>query len=150
MILPPGQKHFTEYAVSSLFSFVSVLYAVLKNSNCNRSSSSFTLKLNSFTTVTLYLLCLYLRYTQIHPTGFIFFSNLDGKSFLGFVQGLKASHECFFKAHYSSLIKIHLPSHEHLLFWHFWSTSLTLVCNGNWGNQISSLWLNRPKTHIFT
>ena len=141
MILPPGQKHFTEYAVSSLFS------SVLKNSNCNRSSS-FTLKLNSFTTATLYLPCLYLRYTQIHPTGFIYFFQF--KSFLGFVQGLKASHECFFKAHYSSLIKIRLPSHKHLFFWHFLSTSLTLVCNGNWGNQISSLWLNRPKTHIFT
>ena len=61
----------------------------------------------------------------------LFFSNLEGKSFLGFVQGLKASHECFFKAHYSSLIEIHHPYCKQLVFWHFWFIRLTLINSYN-------------------
>ena len=89
MLLPPGQKHFTVYVVSSLFSFVSVLYAVLKNSNCNRSSY-FTLKWSSFTTAALYLLCLYLRYTQSHLTGCIYFFKFRRQIFFWLCPGVKS------------------------------------------------------------
>ena len=89
MLLPPGQKHFTVYVVSSLFSSVSVLYAVLKNSNCNRSSY-FTLKWSSFTTAALYLLCLYLRYTQSHLTGCIYFFKFRRQIFFWLCPGVKS------------------------------------------------------------
>ena len=89
MLLPPGQKHFTVYVVSSLFGSVSVLYAVLKNSNCNRSSY-FTLKWSSFTTAALYLLCLYLRYTQSHLTGCIYFFKFRRQIFFGLCPGVKS------------------------------------------------------------
>ena len=89
MLLPPGQKHFTVYVVSSLFGSVSVLYAVLKNSNCNRSSY-FTLKWSSFTTAALYLLCLYLRYTQSHLTGCIYFFKFRRQIFFWLCPGVKS------------------------------------------------------------
>ena len=81
-------KH-AEYVVRSLFSSVSVLYAVLKNSNCNRSSY-FTLKWSSFTTAALYLLCLYLRYTQSHLTGCIYFFKFRRQIFFWLCPGVKS------------------------------------------------------------
>ena len=89
MFLPPGQKHFTVYVVSSLFGSVSVLYAVQKNSKCNRSSY-FTLKWSSFTTAALYLLCLYLRYTQSHLTGCIYFFKFRRQIFFWLCPGVKS------------------------------------------------------------
>ena len=111
MLLPPGQKHFTVYVVSSLFGSVSVLYAVLKNSDCNRSSY-FTLKWSSFTTATLYLLWLYLRYTQSHLAGLIYFFQFRRQIFLGFVQGLK-----HLKSAFSRLTVLRLTE---LLTWPVW------------------------------
>ena len=114
MLLPPGQKHFTVYVVGSLFGSVSVLYAVQKNNNCNRSSY-FTLKWSSFTTATLYLLWLYLRYTQSHLAGLIFFQ-FRRQIFFGLWPGVKGPSGVFYQGSFLFPLKNMFPIPQALAF----------------------------------